>query len=114
MPAFSRLQAIDFMALILTVCALSRFASLRRFFADPNVEPVQTDRPSTEARKPASALPPQMGSVLVRARFACVTCPLISHSLVVGNHPQNALVRVLVHSSRLVGYAACAPFELGP
>jgi len=56
--------------------------------------------PSAKARKPVSALPPQMGIVLIWPVFSSVTRALLSHSLVVGKHPQNALVSLLVHASR--------------
>jgi len=58
------------------------------------------NRPSAKARKSVSALSPQMSTVLMWQGFSSVTRALLSHSLVVGKHPQNALVSLLVHASR--------------
>jgi hypothetical protein len=63
--------------------------------------PRLADWPSTEHCKPASTLPPQMSAVLIWTVFARVARTLLSHSLVVGQHLQNALIRPLVHPSRL-------------
>src|SRR4029453_18762464 len=52
------------------------------------------------ASKSISALPPQMGTMLIRSIFSSVTRPLLSHGLVVGKHPQDTLVCPLMHTSR--------------
>jgi hypothetical protein len=50
--------------------------------------------------------------VLIWSGFSSVACTLISYGLVVGKHPQNALVRPLMHTSRFDRHGAvCAPLE---
>jgi hypothetical protein len=71
------------------------------------------NRPSTKARKPVSALPPEMRIVFIWPRFASVACTLLSHRLVVGKHPQNTLVGSVVHGSGLHRQGA-APSPLEP
>src|SRR4051812_18829316 len=69
-------------------------------------------RPSAKSCKPVSALPPQVSTVLIRPVFSSVARPLLSHGLVVGQHPQNTLIRPLVHGSRLDRHgAAPSPLE---
>jgi hypothetical protein len=58
------------------------------------------DRPTTKVSKSISALPPQMGTMLIRSVFSPVACSLLSHGLVIGKHPQDMLVRPLMHTSR--------------
>ena len=68
--------------------------------------------PPAKARKSVSALPPQMGIVLIGPGFSSVACTLISYGLVVGKHPHDALVRPLMHTSRLYRHStACPPLE---
>jgi hypothetical protein len=43
--------------------------------------------PSAKARKPVSALPPQMGIVLIWPVFSSVTRALLSQGLVIGQLP---------------------------
>jgi hypothetical protein len=53
-----------------------------------------------------------MGSVLVWPILSSIARALIPHRLVVGKLPQNTLVRLLVHTSRLDRHrAARSPFE---
>jgi hypothetical protein len=70
-------------------------------------------RPSAKYCKPVSALPPQMSPMLIWPIFSSVARPLLSHGLVVGQHPQNTLVRPLVHGSGLDWHGA-APSPLEP
>ena len=67
--------------------------------------------PSAKARKPVSALPPQMGIVLIWPLFSSVARALLSHGLVIGQLPQNTLVRLLVHASRLDRHGTRPPVE---
>jgi hypothetical protein len=78
-----------------------------------NHDPQQlADRPSTQARKPVSTLPPQMSAVLFWPVFANVARALFSNSLVVGEPAQDALERPLVHASRLDRHGTVsAPLE---
>src|SRR5512139_2625661 len=70
------------------------------------------DRPTTKPSKSISALPPQMGTMLIRAVFSPVACSLLSHGLVIGKHPQETLVRPLMHTSRFDRHHTVrAPFE---
>ena len=41
-----------------------------------------------------------MGPMLIWPGFSSVTCTLLSYGLVMGQHAQNALISLLVHSSR--------------
>jgi hypothetical protein len=75
--------------------------------------PNSANRPSTKARKPISALAPEMGSMLIWPGFSSVTCPLLSYSLVIGKHPQNALISLLVHSSRFDRHGITGPLKPG-
>jgi hypothetical protein len=69
-------------------------------------------RPSAKVHKPVSALPPQMGIVLILPVFSSVARALLSHGLVVGKHRQNTLVRLLVHGSRLERHGITqSPFQ---
>jgi hypothetical protein len=53
-----------------------------------------------------------MGTMLIWSIFSSVTRPLLSQRLVVGQHPQDSLVRSLVHAPRLDrDSAARSPFE---
>jgi hypothetical protein len=67
--------------------------------------------PSAKAHKPVSALPPQMGIVLIWPLFSSVARALLSYRLVVGQLPQNTLVRLLVHASRLDRHGTRPPVE---
>src|SRR5262249_27318081 len=78
----------------------------------PDARASSTNRPTAQDGKSISALPPRMGTILVWSVFSSVTRPLLSHGLVVRQHPQNTLVRSLVHASRLDRRsAALSPFE---
>jgi hypothetical protein len=78
----------------------------------PNARASSTNRPTTKASKSISALPPQLGTMLIWPVISSVTRPLLSHGLVVRQHPQNTLVRSLVHASRLDRHSAArSPFE---
>jgi len=69
-------------------------------------------RPPAKTRKSVSALSPQVGIVLIWSGFSSVACTLISYGLVVSKHPQDALVRPLMHTSRFDRHGAvCAPLE---
>jgi hypothetical protein len=69
-------------------------------------------RPTTKTRKSVSALPPQMGTMLIGSIFSSVGGTLLSHRLVIGKHPQDVLVRPLMHTSRFNRHGtARAPFE---
>ncbi|MFZ1198114.1 MAG: hypothetical protein WAN49_22120 [Pseudolabrys sp.] len=71
-----------------------------------------TNWPTTKASKSISALPPQMGTMLIGPVFSSVTRPQLSHGLVVGKHPQDTLVRPLMHTSRFNRHRTMrAPFE---
>ena len=53
-----------------------------------------------------------MGTMLIWSVFSSVTRPLLSHGLVVRQHPPETLVRSLVHTTRLDrNCAARCPFE---
>jgi hypothetical protein len=78
----------------------------------PDTRASSTNRPTTKASKSISALPPQLGTMLIWPVTSSVTRPLLSHGLMVRQHPQNTLVRSLVHASRLNRHSAArSPFE---
>jgi hypothetical protein len=60
-----------------------------------------SNRPTTQESESISALPPQMGMMLIWSVFSSITRPLLSHRLVVGQQSQDPLVRSLLHASRL-------------
>src|SRR4029079_15857085 len=69
-------------------------------------------RPPAKTRKSVAALSPQVGTMLIGPGCSSVACTLISYGLVVGKHPQDALVRPLMHTSRFDRHGAvCAPLE---
>jgi hypothetical protein len=71
-----------------------------------------TNWPTTKVSKSISALPPQVSTMLIWSVFSGVTRPLLSHRLVVGKHPQDTLVRPLLHTSRFDRHGTVrAPFE---
>jgi hypothetical protein len=78
----------------------------------PNARASSTNRPTTKVSESISALPPQMSTMLFWSVFSGVIRPSLSHRLVIGKHPQDALVRPLMHPA---GFdrdgAARAPFE---
>jgi len=68
--------------------------------------------PTARESKSISALPPEMGNVLSWFVLSSITRPLRSHGLVIGKHPQDTLVRPLMHTSRFDrDGAVCAPIE---
>jgi hypothetical protein len=62
--------------------------------------------PSAKARKPVSALPPQMGIVLIWPLFSSVARALLSHGLVIG---QLSKIRWYVFSCMPRGLIGTAP-----
>ena len=70
-----------------------------------------TNRPTAKASKSISALPPQMGTMLIGSVFSSVARTLPSRGLVVVKHPQDTLVCPLVHSSRL-NWHGCRPLAI--
>jgi hypothetical protein len=74
---------------------------------------ISTNRPPTNAGKSVWTLPPQMGEMLIWSRFSTIACALLSQGLVIGKHPQNALIRPIVHRSRLDWQRTdCSPSDL--
>jgi hypothetical protein len=53
----------------------------------PDARASSTNRSTTKASKSISALPPQLGTMLIWPVISSVTRPLLSHDLVIRQHP---------------------------